>query len=558
MISNPIVQRDLVSLLRTRKAMAIQVAIVVALGTLVILRWPSDGRVDLSGARSLQVLRVFGYGLMAGLILLAPIFAATSIVREKVQGTLALLLNSPLGPVSIVGGKLISVLGFIVLMVILSLPAAAASFAMGGIDLYTQLGPMYLVLILLAVQYATLGLLVSSYASTTDSALRLTYGIILVLTVVVMGPHQFLQGQPGLVDSFAAAVDWLRCVSPVPAMMQLLGDSGVGSGGLGEAGNLIKSYAILAGASCIICVIWTTFRMNMRILDSARAAGKVTDDRSLGARTYRRAMYLWFFDPQRRSGMIGPWANPVMVKEQRCRRFGRGNWMMRLIGGCLIVSLLLVLVGTKQSIISGVETIGGIMVMLQISLVILLTPSLASGIISSERECGGWQLLQMTPLSALTIISGKLLSVMVPLLLVLLATLPAYAVMIWLDPGQMFIAINVMISLALTALLALLSSAAISSLCKQTAVATTISYVALVALCGGTMLFWLGQDAPFSRQTVEYVLMANPLAGALNMMDVPGFTDYQLVPANWWIVGGLCVVSLLVLVVQTWRLTRPR
>ena len=41
--------------------------------------------------------------------------------------------------------------------------------------------------------------------------------------------------------------------------------------------------------------------------------------------------------------------------------------------------------------------------------------------LSSERETGGWQLLQMTPLSAGAILRGKLLSVAWPLFLVLLA-----------------------------------------------------------------------------------------------------------------------------------------
>src|SRR5690606_1967904 len=128
-------------------------------------------------------------------------------------------------------------------------------------------------------------------------------------------------------------------------------------------------------------------------------------------------------DPQRRSGMIGPLSNPMMVKEQRCRRFGRGNWMMRLIGACLIVSLLLMLAGAMGSTQKGVGPMGGIMVLLQVSLILLITPSLAGGLIASEVESRGWQLLQMTPMSAVTIVTGKLMSVLVTLVLVLLATL---------------------------------------------------------------------------------------------------------------------------------------
>ncbi len=556
-MNNPIIQREILTLLRTRRAMLVQVGLAAAMAVLVIARWPADGRVDLDGAAAQQVLRVFGYGLMVGLILMAPVFPATSIVKERVQGTLALLLNSPMSAWAIIFGKLVGVLMFAALLMVLSLPAAAACFAMGGVG-PGQIAMLYLVLALLALQYATMGLLVSSFAGSTDSALRMTYGLILLLAVVTLGPHRFLQGEMWVSPALAAAVDWLRCLSPIPAVMHVLGDSGVGSGGLASAGDAAVRFALLALASSVVCVVWTGLRINQHLLDRARASGPVTDERSAGVRARRRIMYLWFFDPQRRSGLIGPWTNPVMVKEQRCRRFGRGNWLMRMIGACLIVSLLLMLLAANRVQTTGVGAMGGVMVLLQVALIVLLTPSLSSGLISSERESRGWQLLQMTPLSAFTIVAGKLLSVVVTLILVLLATLPAYAVLIFIDPGMALMAAKVLTTLALTAVLALLMSAAISSLFTHTAAATATAYGAILLLCAGTMLFWLGQDAPFSRATVEQVLSVNPLAAALNLIDAPGFRDYRLVPVNWWIVGGLCVASLVVLMVQTWRLTRPR
>ena len=93
---NPIIRRELLEVLRTRKAVALQLGLALACALLVLLRWPTGDVADLSGARSLQVLRMFGYGLLAGILLLVPAFPATSLVREKIQGTLALLLNSPL------------------------------------------------------------------------------------------------------------------------------------------------------------------------------------------------------------------------------------------------------------------------------------------------------------------------------------------------------------------------------------------------------------------------------------------------------------------------------
>src|SRR5262245_55321721 len=126
---NPIFRRELLEVLRTRRAVALQLGLAAACALLVLVRWPTGEVADLSGARSLQVLRVFGYGLLAGVLLLVPAFPATSLVREKIKGTLPLLLNSPLPAWSIYLGKLGGVLGFTAVLLVMTLPAAAACYA---------------------------------------------------------------------------------------------------------------------------------------------------------------------------------------------------------------------------------------------------------------------------------------------------------------------------------------------------------------------------------------------------------------------------------------------
>ena len=288
------------------------------------------------------------------------------------------------------------------------------------------------------------------------------------------------------------------------------------------------------------------------------SAGTITDEQSDSVRAYRRLMYLWFFDPQRRSSAIGPLTNPVMVKETRCSRFGRSHWMMRLLGGCLIVSLGLMIATARGSQDWGVSTLGAIMVVLQVALIVLLTPSLASGLVSSERESGGWALLQMTPLSSWSIIVGKLLSVGRTLLLVLIATLPGYAVMLLIDRDQAPRAARVLVTLGLTALFALLLSAAVSTMFRRTAQATALAYTLLVGMCAGTMLVWVARDAPFTHSTVERALAANPMAAGLSIIQARGFDQYNLLPMNWYILGGGCVLLMGVLLMRTWQLTRPK
>lgn len=566
-MNNPIITREFIGTLRSPRALAGMVALAAALAALVLIRWPSEGAVaydvqNATGAQAQQVLRVFGYGLMTVLILLAPVFPATSIVKERKSGTLALLLNSPMNPWSIVAGKLVGVVGFIAILLALSLPAAAACYAMGGIDLVNQLLLLYAVLFCLALMYATLGLLISSFAKTTEGALRLTYGLILVLAIITLGPYAFLRDSAFADPMLLSVTEWLRSLSPIPAVMETLGDANAGATGANDAGGAAVRFIVLSLAASGLFAAWTASRMSMRLFDEARDQGLVTDERSASVQAYRRIMYLWFFDPQRRSGLIGPMQNPVMVKEQRTRKFGRGHWMMRLIGACLIVSLGLMLVASYQAQSGSSENelgrLGGIMVMLQVALIILVTPALAGGLIASEVESRGWQLLQMTPMSPFTIVTGKLMSVAVTLALILGATLPGYAVLIAIQPAQQDTVVRVLISLALTAVMALFVSAAISSLFRQTAAATATAYGFLLTLCAGTLLFWLAQDAPFTRGTVEKILTVNPLAGALSLIEAPGFDGYQLVPINWYVTGGLALLGLVVLTVRVWKLTRPR
>ena len=56
---------------------------------------------------------------------------------------------------------------------------------------------------------------------------------------------------------------------------------------------------------------------------------------------------------------------------------------------------------------------------------------------------------------------------------------------------------------------------------------------------------------------MQAVLTVNPVAAALQASEAPGFTRYELLPANWWVVGSACVALLLFLCLRVWQLCRP-
>ena len=554
MINNPIIQREFIGLLRRWQTIVMEAVWLAALATVVLLRWPATSQVNLSGQQATDVLRLFGFTLLAGLMILAPAFPAGTFFMEKRSGTLALLLNSPLSPAAIYWGKLVGVMGIPLLLLISSIPAAIACYTMGGVSLSRELLPLYGILACAAVQSTTVGLYVSLRATSVEAAMRTTYSILFAVGVLVLVPSLFIHPDTAGLGTPAA---WIASLSPVPAAMHALGERQIGGRQTGEA-NIMLHY-IMAGLLMSAIFAAATIRLLAgRIFDRPRASGKITDDRSAGVKVWRRIMYLWFFDPQRRTGLIGPLSNPVMVKEFRSSRFGRSHWMMRLIGGCLIVSLGLMLAASWGAMNFTSRTLGEIVVLLQVSLIVLVAPTLSAGLISAELQNGSWQILQMTPLSSITIVVGKLLSAARTLLLIMLATLPGYAVMLIINPNQRRRVILALVCLVVIALVSVLVSAAVSSLFRKTAAATAAAYAVLVSICGFGLLAWAGRGDIFSASIVRYCLWTNPLAAALSAVKAPGFTQYSLLPANWWFMAGLGVAALAVLIWRTFALTRAR
>jgi hypothetical protein len=144
-----------------------------------------------------------------------------------------------------------------------------------------------------------------------------------------------------------------------------------------------------------------------------------------------------------------------------------------------------------------------------------------------------------------------------PLLLLMCATLPGYVVLMTVKPELAAQVQRVLISLGLTAVFAILVSAAASSLFRSTAAATAAAYVALAVVCVVPLLVWLGRDAPFGHRAVEAALSIDPVAAALHASEMPGFTAYALLPANWWLMASISLALIVLLVVRVRQLCRP-
>lgn len=524
------------------------IAVAVLSSLLVLMRWPTDATIDLVSQGSLQVFRPVAFAIAIAIMMLIPAFPATAFVTERRRGTLTLLLNSPTTPLQIYLGKLCSNVLLSMLIFSVSFPALMACFAMGGISIVGHICPLILVLLGMAIQYSAWGLWISIRSQSADASLRSTYAAVLALVVLSIGPT-VLVGKLSGVSSFLA--HWMTALSPIPALQQITGLQAQA----GEIG-ISTGWPEFLIVSCLISIglaIATLAKLDPLLLDRPRPAGKVLD--ASKSSWIRRLTYL--VDPKRRKAGIPWWLNPVMVKEFRTRKFGRLHWLLRLVAAGGIVSLLLTVVAATGTVSWGVERIASSMVLMQVALLLLLGPSLGANLISAEVESGGWQLLRASPISPIRIIIGKLMSTVWTLLLLLLATLPGYVVMSYIQPaigGQVG---NVVISLVIAIVLVTSISACVSAFCRTTAVATATSYAILLTLFAGTLLVWLARGKPFGPLLVERTLLFNPAAIALAEMETPGFEQYNLTPLGWYIGIGLSIVCIVILGYRTHRMTRP-
>src|SRR5262249_54058886 len=191
-----------------------------------------------------------------------------------------------------------------------SVPAAAACYALGGVSAWRQVLPLYGLLLLVTLQYTTLGLFVSITAGSLDAALRTTYGLVLVLAVLTLGPYQLVQGQPA--GAAVPLATWLRWASPLPAVMEVLGHADVGGHGLVAAAGAPLGYAATALASSALFMAGTVRRLKPTLFDRPRPQGTVTEERGLAARLLRPSFFV--LRPPRPSGPVRGARKPAQLQ----------------------------------------------------------------------------------------------------------------------------------------------------------------------------------------------------------------------------------------------------
>ncbi len=155
---------------------------------------PSVSSAEL-GRHLFQVLMI---GQAALLCLVAPGLTAGGISLEREQQSLPMLLVTLLRPRTIVLGKLLSSLSYLVLLVVCNAPFVALVFLYGGVS-WRQVLEGHAVLLICAVYFGAVGLWWSAVCRRTGQSAVISYGSMVA----------WVLGGPALAAGLMALSDWL-------------------------------------------------------------------------------------------------------------------------------------------------------------------------------------------------------------------------------------------------------------------------------------------------------------------------------------------------------------
>ena len=248
---NPIVAKEYRSRMRTWRspvAMMVYILLLGGLGWAIFSGLASAARSSFNGGQAANYgqqlflyLVLFQMGLIA---FVTPALTAGAISGERERQTIDLLFVTRIPPFSIVWGKLIASMSFVVLLLLLSVPIFSLVFLFGGIEL-DQVLTSFLVTLVAALTLGLLGIAFSSVFSRTLPSTVAAYGVGFIL---LAGTYVYGLVFPTLVTptamltaSAAPAPPTVTYLSPIESLLAISNGTTGGYGVRYTAGDNFSS-----------------------------------------------------------------------------------------------------------------------------------------------------------------------------------------------------------------------------------------------------------------------------------------------------------------------------
>ena len=363
-IDNPVLRRELLTALRSQKAFVLHFFFLLILGTVIYMSWP-EGEVNIRSQVARTLFFIFGVSQLIMICVLSPAFSASAMTQEKERRCMDLLLTSPIHPNTILMGKYLSSVLFIILLVISTAPVACVVGWMPGIDMGLQVAGLYVLLISIAACFGMIGLTCSVFFHRTQTSLSITYLVVLPLALILI----FLAWA---FDNF-----FTLGVSFWPS-------------------------AVLWIASALMYQACAT-----RLRQPFDPVFKAAEEEDIAVQTGLVLVRDRFPDnllaPPKNDELLPDGTNPIYQKEIRSEIFGRGTLFLRLI---IQLSMFLSVVFLTFLYMHREYIFVDYLVVFSM----LVAPAFACNTFTQERERGTLDMLLTTLISPAQIVSGKFVS----------------------------------------------------------------------------------------------------------------------------------------------------
>jgi ABC-2 family transporter protein len=148
LLLNPVFGKELLVQLRRSSSFLIAFLYMVVLMWMLVGAWPSENRI-LYNVENLgfQILMMIGGAMIILGPLAAGVISSASLVGEREAETIDLLKTSLLSTHKVIIGKLCSSLAYVLILIVIALPALGLAYMLGGVSLFQIFGIMGLVVV---------------------------------------------------------------------------------------------------------------------------------------------------------------------------------------------------------------------------------------------------------------------------------------------------------------------------------------------------------------------------------------------------------------------------
>jgi len=548
MPSLAMVQRELLSSLRSVKAILILMAFILMTVFVVWSLWPAEyNDLNMAGYRSKEMVAYLSLAVFCGCALFVPAYSASAMVLERERSTYDFLRMSLISSAGVVMAKLFNAVGMFIIMIVAMTPVICSAFFLIGVD-YTVFIKVGVVVLSLIFSCASIGLACSSIFRKSIFAVVASYiGMILLMAGPVMLSFVFATVLMGfqLARSTSSVIEAVaEYTSPFAALTYA-----VDMGRTGSIGPFITCilFQLVVTVGCLLLTwrnVYKPPKPPKITLEKPIDDVKVLRERKVGFPFY-------ILDPLKRKKAIADGRNPMMVREIRWGLYNRATTLVRVFYVSFVVYFIAG--GVVSMDASTFSTLREWFAM-QTVLTVLAAPALIANTLTKEYELGNLDMLRMTLLKPKDIIFGKFaagFASMIPMLAasflsclpMLLLGVKNYEAML-IGFGNLFVCTVMSISIGLFA----------SMLTRQTTTAILISYViGLILFCSGPLIveyyyYEIGQV--YRYEQIESILFS-PITVMFEVVG-GGFGRANIDYGLWFVSSGIVsAISLALVLIST-------